>query len=72
MLFGGKLLTDAKNSNFEIFESALYIKSGSMSLGGILETRPLNMGTTIVVRKVVLNLGKLIGPKKFTYIYKLQ
>ena len=38
-----------------------------MSLGSILETRPLNIGTTIIVCKMVLNLGKLIGPKKFTY-----
>ena len=30
--FGGKLQIDAKNSNFEIFESALYMKSVSMPL----------------------------------------
>ena len=31
-LFGGKLQIGAKNSNFEIFESALYMKSVSMPL----------------------------------------
>ena len=31
VLFGGKQ-TDAKNSNFKNFESALYMKSGSMPL----------------------------------------
>ena len=31
-LLGGKLQIGAKNSNFEIFESALYMKSGSMPL----------------------------------------
>ena len=30
VLLGGELQTDAKNSNFEIFESTLYMKSGSM------------------------------------------
>ena len=32
VLFGGKLQIGAKNSNFEIFESALYMKSVSMPL----------------------------------------
>ena len=32
VLFGGKLQIGAKNSNFEIFESALYMKSLSMPL----------------------------------------
>ena len=32
VLFGGKLQIDAKNSKFEIFEKALYMKSGSMPL----------------------------------------
>ena len=32
VFFGGKLQIDAKNSNFEIFESALYLKSVSMPL----------------------------------------
>ena len=32
MLLGGELQVDAKNSNFEIFESALCTKSGSMPL----------------------------------------
>ena len=32
MLFGGKLQIDAKKSSFEIFESALYMKSGSMPI----------------------------------------
>ena len=31
-LLGGKLQIGAKNSNFEIFESALYMKSVSMPL----------------------------------------
>ena len=31
-LLGGKQQKDAKNSNFEIFESALYMKSASMPL----------------------------------------
>ena len=30
--FRGELQIDAKNSNFEIFESAFYMKSGSMPL----------------------------------------
>ena len=30
VLFRGKLQTDAKNSNFENFESAHYMESGSM------------------------------------------
>ena len=30
MLLGGELQIDAKNSNYDIFESALYIKCGSM------------------------------------------
>ena len=32
VLLGGKLKIGAKNSNFEIFESALYMKSVSMPL----------------------------------------
>ena len=32
VLLGGKLQIDAKNSNFEIFESALDMKSVSMPL----------------------------------------
>ena len=32
VFFGGKLQIDAKNSNFKIFESALYLKSVSMPL----------------------------------------
>ena len=32
VLLGGKQQKDAKNSNFKIFESALYMKSVSMSL----------------------------------------
>ena len=32
MLFGGKLQKDAKNLNFTNFESAFYMKSGSMPL----------------------------------------
>ena len=32
MLFGVELQIDAKNSNFEIFETALYMRSGSMPL----------------------------------------
>ena len=32
VFIGGKLQIDAKNSNFEIFESALYLKSVSMPL----------------------------------------
>ena len=32
VFFEGKLQIDAKNSNFEIFESALYLKSVSMPL----------------------------------------
>ena len=38
VLLGGKLQIGAKNSNFEIFESALYMKSVSM---------PLNKGTEV-------------------------
>ena len=32
VLIGGKLQIDVTNSNFEIFESALYMKSVSMPL----------------------------------------
>ena len=32
MLLGGEIQIDAKNSNYEIFESTLYIKFGSMPL----------------------------------------
>ena len=32
VFFGGKLQMDAKNSNFEIFESTLYMKTVSMPL----------------------------------------
>ena len=32
MLLGGELQIDAKKLDFEIFESALYMKSGSMPL----------------------------------------
>ena len=32
MLLGGELQIDAENSNFEIFESALYMKSERMPL----------------------------------------
>ena len=32
VFFGGKLQIDTKNSNFEIFETALYLKSVSMPL----------------------------------------
>ena len=32
VFFGGKLQIDANNSNFEIFESAFYMKSVSMPL----------------------------------------
>ena len=32
VLLGGKLQMDAKNSNFETFESTLYMKSVSMPL----------------------------------------
>ena len=39
-IFGGKLQIDAKNSNFEIFESALYLKSVSMPLRGIGQLQP--------------------------------
>ena len=35
VLLGGKLQIGAKNSNFEIFESALYMKSVSMPLRGV-------------------------------------
>ena len=34
VLLGGKLQIGAKNSNFEFFESALYMKSVSMPLKG--------------------------------------
>ena len=41
VLLGGKLQIGAKNSNFEIFESALYMKSVSMPLRGDFKTHPL-------------------------------
>ena len=37
VLLGGKQQIDAKNSNFQIFESALYMKSVSMPLNNHLE-----------------------------------
>ena len=39
VFFGGKLQIDANNSNFEIFESALYLKSVSMPLNEFSGTR---------------------------------
>ena len=39
VLLGGKLQIGAKNSNFEIFESALYMKSVSMPLTNRAETK---------------------------------
>ena len=44
VVLGGKLQIGAKNSNFEIFESALYMKSVSMPLNKHLEfdTKLLN------------------------------
>ena len=45
VLFGGKLQIDAKNLNFKNFESALYMKSGSM---------PLIVGLTAPKPKFVL------------------
>ena len=39
VLFGGKLQIGAKNSNFEIFESSLYMKSVSMPLKLSLRSR---------------------------------
>ena len=36
MLLKGELQIDAKNSNFEIFESALYMKYGSVPLNSLL------------------------------------
>ena len=41
VLLGGRLQIGAKNSNFEIFESALYIKSVSMPL-----IKPLHIAPT--------------------------
>ena len=38
VLQGGKLQIDANNSNFDSFESALYMKSVSMSLSQIYTT----------------------------------
>ena len=34
VLLGGELQIDIDNSNFDIFESILYVKSGSMPLTG--------------------------------------
>ena len=36
MLLGEELQIDAKNLNFEIFNSALYMKSGSMPLRNLV------------------------------------
>ena len=40
VLFGGKLRKDAKNSNFEFFESALYMKPVSMPLSSCKHVKP--------------------------------
>ena len=40
VLLGGKQQIDAKNSNFQISESALYMKSVSMPLSQFLTSQP--------------------------------
>ena len=58
VLLRGELQIDAKNSNFDIFESALYMKSGSMVL----------RSSTIFV-KVQLPIWWLISIKQKTKVY---
>ena len=42
-LLGGKLQIGAKNSNFEILESALYMKSVSMPLTSLIHVQMTSM-----------------------------
>ena len=51
VLLGGKLQTGAKNSNFEIFESALYMESVSMPLRQHKIYFPVLKPTVIIIPK---------------------
>ena len=68
VLLGGKLQIGAKNSNFEIFESALYMKSVSMPLA-----YPTNMGHPgSDLHREHINLPCLISPTLTNLIVTLQ
>ena len=55
VFIGGKLQIDAKNSNFEIFESTLYMKSVSMPL--ILTL--LHRHNTVMPQYCTISTGRL-------------
>ena len=70
VLLGGKLQKGAKNSNFEIFESALYMKSVSMSLrpGGRVGTHMLRhtgmcCPNGLLFRQKSLDMGPILVKK---------
>ena len=62
VLLGGKLQIGAKNSNFEIFETALYMKSVSMPLKIIIiKTKFANFkkcSTSLKAYSLMLNRGR--------------
>ena len=63
VLLGGKLQIGAKNSNFEIFESALYMKSVRMPLTNFNKNGCQTMSRNFLV-VLYLHLAKLI-PRHF-------
>ena len=64
----GKLQIDAKNSNFEIFESALYMKSVSMPLSILIRNYFVALHKKKMVKKVIFCLFL----KKFTFLVKFD
>ena len=61
MLFGGKLQVDAKNSNFEFFESSLYMISGSTPL--IYSSSDLDLKCASGT-KINLNMSRVVMNEK--------
>ena len=49
VLLGGELQIDVKNSNLEIFESALYMKSGNMPLNILKKLDQCDMSSALNV-----------------------
>ena len=82
VFFGGKLQIDAKNSNFEFFESALYLKSVSMPLmrkvsktsNCIHTTFKWYMGHPLIslIRDGILVCLHVIDPLFFLWMHKFQ
>ena len=55
VFFGGKLQIDAKNSNYDIFESALHMKSVSMSLSEVSVRIICRMSSRLVLIVDIIN-----------------